>query len=234
MEATRLNIDTFFDELFQKETHINWLPWVGVKFRDTSTKLFILGESTYNWDPSDEKVKYRIERQDHLRVLHANHALSFNRKSKYVRNIERAIFNERNPNDINKSNLWSSIVYHNLVLRPMRSLKERPSYEDYILGWEEFLKLLLITESSECIVYGLEYKKTNSLREILTQQDIKYEYIKLPDNVGRSRPKIISFDLNEKKIKILFIRHPSAFFNWKKWHDVLSREIDSIKKINFC
>jgi hypothetical protein len=226
MKIQEINSDTSFDIAFEETSNIRWLPWVGKNFLFSPNKLFILGESTYNWKPQSQDVAERISRKDHLRVLHTNHALNFDRSSKYVRNIERAIFGERHPKNSAKSNLWNSIIYHNLVLRPMSSSKERPTYSDYIAGWREFLSLLAITDSVECIVYGVEWQKIKSLRETLDEHHINFDYKVLPDSISRSKPKIITFELNNKKVKVLFIRHPSAFFSWKKWHDVLAREID--------
>ncbi len=95
----------------------------------------ILGESTYNWAPGEETVLERIAGRDHLRVLHKNHALNFDRQSKYVRNIERAVFGVRRPSTAVKSAFWLGTAYHNLVLRPMASQKHRPSEKDYAQGW---------------------------------------------------------------------------------------------------
>jgi hypothetical protein len=230
MKTETPNFDLSLDHDFENKTDIPWLPWVGCNYVSSPSKLLIIGESTYNWDPKDIKVQDRIARKDHLRVLHTNHALNFDRNSNYVRNIERAIFGTKNPDKKMKSKLWNSVIYHNLVLRPMSTIKERPNYADYFLGWEELIKLIEVSKSSECIVYGLQWEKTKSLRAVLNSRNIAFSYSVIPDSVNRSKPKLIEFDLAGSPIKILFNRHPSAFFSWKKWHPILLKHIDGINK----
>lgn len=217
------NIDASFDHQFENNNVLTWFPWVGKNFINQSKKTLILGESTYNWNPNDSTVQERINRKDHLRLLHQNHALNFNRNSKYVRNIERAIYNTKTPKPETKEHLWSSVVYHNLVLRPMATLKHRPTYNDYKTGWLEVLNLLNDLAIDQCIVYGLEKEKIHSLIEVANNEKIIMQH-KRSLAVGRSRPSVVTLEIKDKKVKLVFIRHPSAFFSWKKWAVVLNSE----------
>ncbi len=219
------NIDTTYDHLFEARHQLTWWPWIGNKFNSANKKTLILGESTYNWNPKSEQVKERINREDHLRILHQNHALQLNRKSKYVRNIERAIFQSKSPALADKEMLWSTVVYHNLVLRPMATLKHRPSYNDYKLGWEEVLYISDILTIDQCIVYGLENNKITSLLEVLKNSNINYEHNKISSKIGNSRPSVITLNTSTRPLKLVFIRHPSAFFSWKNWGAFLKNEI---------
>lgn len=217
------NIDTSYDRKFESNAGLTWLPWVGKQFSSLQNKVMLLGESTYNWAPQDELVSERISRSDHLRLLHQNHALNFKRKSKYVRNIERAIYNKKNPSSEEKSELWASVVYHNLVLRPMATLNHRPNHGDYLKGWNEAINLFIELSINEVIVYGLEKEKIRALVEVANSRDMSYEKNIVP-TVGRFRPCVIELNTGKNKVKLIFVRHPSAFFSWKKWAGLLVQE----------
>ncbi|CAA6808049.1 MAG: Unknown protein [uncultured Sulfurovum sp.] len=218
-------IDTKYDDSFINELKLPWLPWVGINFHISNPKVIILGESTYNWNPDDKKIMNRINNNNHLRVLHQNHAINPKSKSRYVRNIERAIFNIKTPLYENKLNLWNSVIYHNLVLRYMPTIKSRPTYKDYIIGWKKYLHLINLLTVDECLVYGLESKKYNALIAVLKENNIEFQYKKLLTKVGRSYPRIIEFRINNLKHKVLFIRHPSSHFSWEKWGEIINENL---------
>jgi hypothetical protein len=123
-------LDLSFDHLFEARQQIAWWPWVGREFSRSAVKTMILGESVYRW-AEREAFDKRYALTSGLRVTHKNHALKFDRDSRYVRNIERAIFQRRNPSDAQKQSLWSSVAYHNLVLDVMESVKRRPTEKQY-------------------------------------------------------------------------------------------------------
>ncbi len=224
------NVDTSYDDIFSGELHLRWMPWVGVTFTQTPIRTMILGESTYNWEQENgsdyEKVENRINKSDHLRILHQNHALNYTRNSSFVRNIERAIFLKKNPLLEQKQWLWSSVVYHNLVQRHMPTIADRPKYSDYITGWMTFVELAKLMELDQCIVYGLEYNKLCSLADVLNDSNVYFTHIKAKNKVGRSYPRIVNIKLNSKTVKLIFIRHPSSYFSWEKWGQVLKNELE--------
>lgn len=232
-----ISYDHSYDHVFEKIPALKWWPWIGREFNNAKNKTLILGESTYIWEAKnteenerkaeEARIRERISRNDHLRILHQNHALDFDRPSKYVRNIERAIFQSKAPSGADKGKLWASVVYHNLVLRPMSTLKHRPTEKDYEKGWEEMLKLAMLLEIDQCIVYGLERKKINALLSILKPRTERGELMFQPQKINKSSPCWITIETNGRGLKILFIRHPSSFFNWKKWGAVIATEISS-------
>lgn len=233
-----ISYDHSYDHEFEKMSALAWWPWIGREFKNAKNKTLILGESTYIWEPevTDEKdrpqkearIRERISRNDHLRILHQNLVLKFGKNTKYVRNIERAIFQSKTPSNMDKDKLWASVVYHNLVLRPMLTLKHRPTEEDYEKGWEEMLKLAMLLEIEQCIVYGLEWKKIEALLSILKPRSERGELTFQPKKINKSSPRVLTIETNGRSLKILFIRHPSSFFNWKKWGAVIATEIAPI------
>lgn len=223
--------DTFYDTEIEKLGTINRLPWVGNAYREQEMKILILGESVYDWNPKEPGHIEKINSPLNLRILHKNHALDFKRNSKFVRNIERAIYDKRKPTDEEKKSFWNSVSYHNLVTRVLKSKKHRPSYTDYYSGWCEFNKLIDLLDVNEVIVYGLEKEKIKSLIDFSERNNFTLEIVKLPEKVGRSYPRRIMIKKGIKEIKLLFIRHPSSYFSWKKWSPIIAQEIHYKKTI---
>lgn len=217
------NIDTSYDHLLETRKNLTWLPWIGKNFNNTLTKTLVLGESLYNWAPEDKNLEKKIQNKMFMRVLHQNHALDVMRPSKYVRNVERAIFLSRSPKKLDKEIFWLSVAYHNLVLRPMLNRQKRPTYCDYKSGWIEVFNLFEVLKISQCIVYGLEQSKINSLLDIAATQNIKLEH-KKQLKIGKIAPKVITITINNRRVTLLFIRHPSAFFSWRNWGNFLQNE----------
>jgi len=229
VESFNEYIDTSFDTEFEKKDTYTWLPWIGKSYLKSEFKTLILGESTYNWavkTDNREKVKDRISFNDHLRIVHKNNAIDFSGKSPYARNIERAVFLKKNPSRLDANIFWCNVAYHNLVLRAMPTKNHRPKYIDYLNGWLAFIELSQSIDIEQCIVYGLEKNKLNSFKEALDSKNIPYTFKKIKAGIGRSYPKIMNVRLNNKDVKILFIRHPSSFFSWKKWGGVLNSELN--------
>ncbi len=218
------NLDLRFDAFFKEELALPWLPWVGKHFSTSEHKTMLLGESTYLWNDTVELIE-RAERDDHTRIVHQNHALNFGKGTKYVRNIERAIFNKKHPNDTEKSQLWLSVVYHNLVLTAMNSIKHRPTEKDYELGWDACLPIIEKMGISQVIIYGLERPKITALKSQLNTKGIAHDPKKSPQIDGKRSYTCIDIQYPAHTAKLVFIRHPSAFFSWKKWGAYLQQEI---------
>lgn len=216
-------VDLRFDAFFREELVLPWLSWVGKHFSTSEHKTMLLGESTYLWNDSAELLE-RAERDDHTRIVHQYHALNFGKGTKYIRNIERAVFNKKHPNDAEKSQLWLSVVYHNLVLTAMNSIKHRPTEKDYEKGWNTCLTIIEKMEISQVIVYGLEKPKITALKSQLSAKGIAHESKKLPQPDGKSSYRNFNVRYANHTAKLIFIRHPSAFFSWKKWGACLQQE----------
>lgn len=220
-------IDTSYDELFENSSLYPWLPWIGSNFSKSPIKTLILGESTYNWSQEEAtrlKIGNRIKDKEHLRILHIDHAINSESSAPFVRNIERAIFQNKKPKEAKQ--VWLNVAYHNLVLRAMLTKKGRPSFDDYKKGWNTFLDLSAKIDIDQCIVYGLEYSKIKAFLEILTEQKTTYTLRKIKPGVGRNYPRLITYVQGDKTIKIIFIRHPSSYFSWRKWGAILNKELD--------
>lgn len=216
------SIDLSYDDIFDSMSTLTWYPWVGKNFSNSPAKTLILGESVYDM-PAKERWSERLERKDALRITHQDHALNPKKSSKFVRNIERAIFNVKKPSALEITDFWEKVVYHNLVLRHMTTLKHRPTQQDYCAGWKEALNLFRLLEIDQCLVYGLEKQKLIALNKVLNDQAITVAKRKTL-KIGRNTPRVMEIELDGRQVKILFVRHPSAFFSWRKWGAFLEQE----------
>ena len=208
-------LDQSFDEQFGQIAGLSWLPWVGL----------ILGESVYNWTPACAETQARIEHPENLRRLHVSHALNDKSKARYVRNIERALFNKRRATTDERRHFWSNVTYHNLVLRMLPSLKHRPLYSDYREGWKVAFSLVAELNVDSVVVYGLEAEKRNAFNEVAESENIRCVSLKADAKIGRSKPRVVSVEINGRTVRFIFIRHPSAYFSWKKWAPYLRQHI---------
>jgi hypothetical protein len=216
------SIDPSYDDAFDSMSPLTWYPWVGINFSNSPARTLVLGESVYDM-PAKARWSQRLERKDALRITHQDHALNPKKSSKFVRNIERAIFNAKKPSPLEITDFWEQVVYHNLVLRHMTTLKHRPTQQDYSSGWKEALNLFRLLKIDQCLVYGLEKQKIIALNEVLNDQAIIVAKRKTP-KIGRNTPRVMEIELDSRLVKILFVRHPSAFFSWRKWAAFLEQE----------
>lgn len=221
------NIDPSYDNTLDDIAGLTWWPWVGRSYRKTDTKTFVLGESHYSSSPDPDAVAKIGNKKAFTREIHQTHAMGLanGKKTRYVRNIERALFQTKRPSVESVNAFWSSVIYHNLVLTPMPTKKHRPAYDHYFDGWEVFIKLAELLKPAQCIVYGLERLKLTSLKEVCISHGNSPLFERLPNRVGRSCPRRVTLSLNYGTLKMLFIRHPSQYFSWQTWGEILEKEI---------
>lgn len=217
-------LDSSFDVEFSGRPNLPWWPWVGSNFSTSAARTILLGESVYNWG---EGFDARYQRTDGLRETHRRHALNYRRDSPYVRNIERAVYHAPSPSEDQKRAFWSSVAYHNLVLEPLANIKKRPTYDQYLNGWREFFDLARLMAIDQGVVYGLESKKVDALVQAIKLRGAAYTQIRLPAKVGRTQPRLMSISDGGRPLKLLFIRHPSAFFSWRRWAPVIREHFAS-------
>jgi hypothetical protein len=219
-------IDLTFDQIFESRSKLPWWPWVGRRFSESPVKTMFVGESIYEWNPERDLFGRRYAKADGLRVTHGNHAMNFARKSAYVRNIERAVFAAASPIKERKQSLWLSIAYHNLVLRPMPSAKHRPRESDYREGGEEVFELCRILSIEQCLVYGLEPAKLRAMKDVSSRLDIPCTVRAVASKIGSNQAKVAIVGDGPSTLRLLFVRHPSAFFSWRKWGPVIRENLD--------
>ncbi|MEN5158681.1 hypothetical protein [Achromobacter spanius] len=90
----------------------------------------------------------------------------------------------------------------------------------YLNGWREFFDLSRLMAIGQGIVYGLESKKVDALMQAIKLR--RAAFTQPLASEGRTNAAALDFDFDGgRALKLLFIRHPSTFFSWRKWAPVI-------------
>jgi hypothetical protein len=203
---------------------LKWFPWIGNKYFDMETKVILLGESHYDWKKSDSLPKLKDKIFTRFVVAHQGlcHISSCKDYWRIFRNIERTFYNEKYVENKKREKIWSSVVYLNLVQNVMDSIKHRPQKEDYGKGWKVLKQTINLLKPKLVIVLGCENNKIIAFQEAFKDALTKNDEIL--NKVGTSFCRKSERD----DVTFLFIRHPSSYYPWSKWH----QEIKSFLPIN--
>lgn len=216
-------IDHSFDLSLQARKTLPWLPWVGARFASSPVKTMVLGESVYEWNPATGSAARRYAEPTGLRRTHENCAMEFDKEATYVRNIERALFSVSKPTDKQKHWLWTSVVYHNLVLKLLESSRHRPNQSQFRAGWHETLDLCEVLAIEQCLVYGVDSVK--ALKEVAAERNINCRIQRVKPMLNRCYPRRGVVSDGERHLKLLFIRHPSSYFSWDRWAGIIQENL---------
>lgn len=107
----------------------------------------------------------------------------------------------------------------------MANINQRATDSQYHSGWIAALELIKKLEIEQVIVYGLEKSKRTVLVEMLKERGINHKREKSKFAVGKHVPKKIVMENESLTTTLVFIRHPSAFFSWRKWATYLAQEL---------
>jgi hypothetical protein len=204
------------DEKFLRIEGIKYLPWIGRNALETKERLLIIGESVYNWETEIKKRKdaqISLERNDFARVVAYEHGIENpDPKRVFARNIERTLATDLRKED-KRIEFWESILFHELVQRPLDNIKARPSKADYNIGANVLTSIIQITKPRKCIFLGTTWSKfaglKNNLEQIYTIEEKHF------DKINGAYPKTLF--INELNTKIYFIKHPSSHFTFGLW-----------------
>jgi len=221
--------DKQFDDILNKITlhRLPWLPWIGDKYKDSANRLMIVGEIHYGeWRTGwDARSKELLDDHNFTRIVIKDHALNYKATGKMYRNLERVIFNETYPTDEKKEKLWRSICYHNLVLKPMKNSNCRPTWANYLEGWEIFFDMLEVLKPTCCLVAGTT-EKVNSFQAVADQRNAKISKRIPSDKISRTHGEKLDVNSDKLSFRLVFIMHPSGQnFSWSKWHPFINKFI---------
>lgn len=224
-------LDTSFDLQFE-DMDLVVLPWVGSGYRAQDVRTLVLGESVYDYSKGDQAKRAKLGGRNGVRLRIRDHGIRSNyneKQSRFVRNFERAYFRKRDVTSHERQDLWTSIVFHNLVLEVLKSPKSRPTDAQYAQGWDRAIELVQLLQADQVIVYGLEQRKVRALKAGPWPAQAAPQDILLPKH-WHLRPRCLEVEINGRHVRMLFIRHPSSFFAWRQWGAVL-QEFTSLSKL---
>ncbi len=210
-----------FKEMAELET-LKWLPFIGGKYLDIPEehRMLIIGESHYN--DGSEKSILCVDDINHTKDMIQENAIDgVDWKTKIIPNFHKAMFRE---DEFSKKKFWNLISYYNFIQRPMHTIKDRPSSEDFNKGWKSFFELIKITKPQICLFIGVS--ASNYLISAIQGSGLTYNELINSDPINGTYGKsIVLKDAENNETKIIFIKHTSMFFSWINWNNYLKNEI---------
>lgn len=125
---------------------------------------------------------------------------------------------------IDRQRFWNDTAFFNLIQRPMDygARRERPGWDEFMLGWQVFADVVRIIQPSHCIFIGLS--ATYSFDDSLRSRKILIQGIKKTKQIGRSWARSAVIQNDTKSIELCFVQHTSKYFSWRKWHEYLKTD----------
>lgn len=189
-------MDTRFDkELLEIRPPFFMLPWIGDDY--LTTNVFFIGESDYD-DGTSFHINWKREWIMKERILNIGSV-------RVLDGIERSILN--NITNENRTKIWNSIAYTNLIQRPMNYNivpKEKPNYTDFLLGWDTILQMILTLRPILIIKWG--FKGDDIFRNLIQQKLYDVWKFSLIQNDNRV---LHLYHESGYETKIIFVKHPS-------------------------
>lgn len=211
-------LDKSFDLEFNSIKTLEWLPWVGKNY--INKKIFIIGDS-----PFEDGDCWQKGNKDATRTIINEYVFEKNsaklRKSKIHRSIERVIYNKKDVTLSESKNLWKSSVYFNLMQELMMKSSTPPTVKQIDLGWETFLDVAKSLKPTICIKCGL--RGFGRLGYVLNNNRKEWKFM---DIDFEKRPRVLNLTINDHKITLVFIKHPSGRggFSYSDWATIVQNQ----------
>jgi hypothetical protein len=212
--------ESSFDDQFLKIKELTWYPWIGLNYNESNKKILIVGDSHYHKNEK-EKIERGSEKGYTRRII--NDCPKSNLwKNQTFKNLNKLLNISSYPD-----NKWNSIAFYNFIQRTMNyssRIPERPSDIDMEKGCIVFSEVLKTINPEICIFLGVSsfemiisfFKKTG-----FSFTNINFR------KINKVFPRVIELNVT-KIIQIIFIKHPSKFFSWKKWQEFFKLKCPSI------
>ncbi len=229
-------ISNLYDDELRQAHSLKYLPWVGKEYPTlkSNNKILIIGESVYNWgkdEDSRNKVTAELENNECVRgivecqgLYFINEAQYGKENSRFFRNIEHAILG-RDTSNAERENFWKSVCFHEFIQTYLENINTRPNDLEFENGWDTLFKVIDILRPNYILFCGVQ--ASNYFPSPLIE---KYNFtstgIQYHAKIGRIYPRVATITNNENyNAKLVFIRHPSAYFSWQSWNEFINSNI---------
>lgn len=213
------------DTLFSGSDNLKWIPWVGEQYFNIAPekRILIVGESHYHDGSSDSMNS--SQKTEFTRVVINELAISGNNgKTKMFQNTHKALF----ANDtFDRAAFWNLVSFYNFIQEPMNTITSRPTTAMYTEGWNVFAEVVSILKPKTCLFLG--NTAANYLETAMkNKSSIKVGDIRWDKRIGRAYAKEVKiWDVDQHEVTLLFIKHPSSYFNWMNWNTYLNGKLKS-------
>jgi hypothetical protein len=215
-----------FDAAFRIVPELTWLPWVGQHFagRPLDKRLLVVGESHYyNGETPHERQTNRekwLVYPQYTREVVSESLVNNDWSTRTLDTIPKVLLKTGNFDPVN---LWGACSYYNFVQRMMDYMKEggpeRPSWEDYLKGWNVFSQVVSIIQPSHCFFIGVT--AANSFNQWITSQNTFAGSITSTRKIGGTWARAATVEVAGRKISLIFVKHLGLPLSWSEWHDYL-------------
>lgn len=184
---------------------ITWLPWIGNNY----TNLLLVGESHYQNSEKDKKEQEDI-----------NYQLQWGKsetkqKVKFYRNMAHMVIGNNNTQE-----LFDKVAQMNLIQRPMTSISNRPSKEDYRHGVKALFRVVDHLQPRKVIVFSKGSKKFFD-----EYRGKEFTRITYKDNRIERRIAPVRYTDTTSNVEYLLVAHPSRMNKLDDWHSFIYKFI---------
>ena len=224
MNDSDILFDTSYDTKFEKierDGPLKIFPWVGKDYSSSQKKLLVVGESSYKYweDPSEIHGKNEIRNIVSYWVYQRKDGISFfNRISKLL-----GVKHDYE----NRKKFFDKISFYNIVQKIVDSQYDRPTDDDFIDGWKKFIEVISVLQPDYCIFIGVS--AANYFNYTMEKMGIKHSSVSWANNpINGTYPRKFTLtyekDNDSFELRMVSVRHVSAFFNLEKWNEFLKNE----------
>lgn len=217
---------TDFDGALESVSGMTWLPWVGSRYgiRSCNERLLVVGESHYTRPSSPDQLAKII--QDHIdyrpytRDVVSECLVHQDWRNRTLDTLPKLLFGT---SSIDRVKLWSDTAYYNFVQRLMhynrKGQPERPTWDDFVLGWQVFSDIVRILRPSHCVFIGVA--AANSFDYALKTLGHSHTPVQRTEYISRTQGRRASITIDGHMTEIAFVQHLGKFFSWSQWHRYL-------------
>jgi len=215
-----------FDNALQSVLGLTWLPWVGQHFagRSPDKRLLVVGESHYYNGATPQERQANREKwlvyPNYTREVVSESLVNNEWSTRTLDTIPKVLLKTGN---VDRARLWGACSYYNFVQRMMDYMREggpeRPSWDDYLNGWNVFCQVISIIQPSHCFFIGVT--AANSFNQWITSQNTFAGSIATTQKISGTWARAATVEVDGNKTSLIFVKHLGLPLSWSKWHDYL-------------
>jgi hypothetical protein len=204
-----------------------WDPWIGKNFNQKNNRLLLIGESHYTTfqDGTFDEQCYLDFLSDRGSTINVIEDLLKGKTHKFYENTYRLFFGEQK---FEKLKFWENVAFYNLVQKPMKTGKERPTMQDFKDSMTLLLILLHNFQTLPTHILFLGSSSQKHFKGSIANHDSCKILDHSTEKIGRFNASYFKISFKNHPIDIFFIKHPSSYFSWKNWRSYLKGKINKL------
>ena len=224
-------VDPSYDTSFSSVPNLRWTPWVGRTYSGAAfgKRLLIVGESHYAKANPNQTVEAGIEKyngyKEFTREVIWECPISGEWPNRTLEIIPRIFMGDKN---YRREEFWQGVAFYNFIQRMVNydaKPPERPSKDDFMLGWTVFYDVLKVLRPDYCVFLGSTAHQC--FWAAMKNMGADYSDVKRREKVGRCWGYRAGLKIADNEIPLVFIQHPGKCFSPPEWHQFLWREFPS-------